>query len=135
LCTDGITRHITDNELRHLLITNQDLSALCTEFKERCYERGAEDNLTAVLVRVGAPISPDQRQEDLEQTISPETSPIPTLRNPESVQDAQRRQRLIAEAGSASADTFMAASRKAFPAPESPTPQAHDSPTESASTI
>src|SRR6185436_7115242 len=76
LCTDGITRHIADHELRHLLITHDDLPALCDELKRVCYERGAEDNLTAVVVCVGTPLSANERVEDLEKTISPETMPV-----------------------------------------------------------
>jgi tetratricopeptide (TPR) repeat protein len=76
LCTDGITRHIPDHELRHLLITLDDLPALCAELKRLCYERGAEDNLTAVVVSIGAPLSANERVEDLEKTISPETTPV-----------------------------------------------------------
>jgi serine/threonine protein phosphatase PrpC len=55
LCTDGITRHLSDNELRDLLVSGQPLDAVCEEMKRRCYERGAEDNLTAVIVQVGTP--------------------------------------------------------------------------------
>ncbi|MFY9618407.1 MAG: PP2C family serine/threonine-protein phosphatase [Pyrinomonadaceae bacterium] len=55
LCTDGITRHISDNELRDLIASGQPLDAVCEEMKRRCYERGAEDNLTAVIVQVGTP--------------------------------------------------------------------------------
>jgi protein phosphatase len=55
LCSDGITRHIPDPELRELLTEGMDLNAICEEMKRRCYERGAEDNLTAVIVRVGEP--------------------------------------------------------------------------------
>ena len=33
LCTDGITRHIPDHELRHLLISHADLPTLCDELK------------------------------------------------------------------------------------------------------
>ena len=79
LCTDGITRHIPDHELRHLLITYDDLPALCEELKRLCYERGAEDNLTAVIVSIGSPLSADDRVEDLEKTIQPETRPIATV--------------------------------------------------------
>src|SRR5438105_8227656 len=53
LCSDGITRHIPDQELSTLLRHSPTLDAACEEFKRVCYERGAEDNLTAVLVRVG----------------------------------------------------------------------------------
>lgn len=73
LCTDGITRHISDAELRQLLVINEDLAVLCEELKQRCYERGAEDNLTAVVVRCGAHIVAGERAEDLQRTISPES--------------------------------------------------------------
>jgi protein phosphatase len=53
LCSDGITRHIPDAEMAALLSDAPSLDAVCEELKRRCYERGAEDNLTAVLVRVG----------------------------------------------------------------------------------
>ncbi|HYX40750.1 MAG TPA: protein phosphatase 2C domain-containing protein, partial [Pyrinomonadaceae bacterium] len=54
LCSDGITRHIPDKELSELLQRADALEAACAEMKRLCYERGAEDNLTAVAVRVGA---------------------------------------------------------------------------------
>src|SRR5687768_15546968 len=78
LCSDGITRHIPDHELRQLLLTNEDLTSACEELKRRCFERGAEDNLTAVLVSVGTPISVSDRAEDVEKTISPETA-VPAI--------------------------------------------------------
>jgi serine/threonine protein phosphatase PrpC len=53
LCSDGITRHIDDFEIRDLLSSNQVPTELANKMKEICYERGAEDNLTAVIVRVG----------------------------------------------------------------------------------
>lgn len=55
LCSDGITRHIPDYELRLMLLTQDELPSICEELKRKCLERGAEDNLTAVLVRFGAP--------------------------------------------------------------------------------
>ncbi|HEY0727658.1 MAG TPA: hypothetical protein VGD38_06265, partial [Pyrinomonadaceae bacterium] len=70
---DGITRHISDNELRQLLVVNNDLEEVCRELKRRCYERGAEDNLTVVVVRVGDPVRTDERLAELEPTITPET--------------------------------------------------------------
>lgn len=53
-CSDGVTRHIDDHELRELLINAPDEMSLCQTIKEICYERGAEDNLTAVVVRAEA---------------------------------------------------------------------------------
>jgi serine/threonine protein phosphatase PrpC len=55
LCTDGITRHIPDNELREVLMSGRSVEAICAEMKQRCFQRGAEDNLTAVVVQVGTP--------------------------------------------------------------------------------
>ena len=53
LCSDGITRHITESEIEGLLGTDQHPRALCLAFKDLCYKRGAEDNLTAIVVDVG----------------------------------------------------------------------------------
>jgi PPM family protein phosphatase len=103
LCSDGITRHVSDNEIRQLLITNDDLDTVCSKLKERCYERGAEDNLTVVIVRVGDRISTSERLEELEPTISPETESINAVRS----QPAQT--------AAVSSTDFVPASRVAFP--------------------
>ncbi len=73
LCSDGITRHIPDHELRDLLSSGLSPDAVCAEMKELCYQRGAEDNLTAVIVRVGAPSA---RVFDAERTVD---ASIPAL--------------------------------------------------------
>lgn len=54
LCSDGITRHISDDEISELLNTGMSPQTLCEHMKEVCYERGAEDNLTAVIVKVAS---------------------------------------------------------------------------------
>jgi protein phosphatase len=81
LCTDGITRHVSDNELRQLLVVNNDLEEVCRELKRRCFERGAEDNLTVVVVRVGDAVSTEDRLAELEPTITPETQPVYAAQN------------------------------------------------------
>jgi protein phosphatase len=50
LCSDGITRHVTDPELREVL-TSKTPELACAELKNLCYSRGAEDNLTAVVIK------------------------------------------------------------------------------------
>lgn len=52
LCSDGITRHIEDRELSEYLFDVDDPSESCKRLKQLCYERGAEDNLTAVIVHI-----------------------------------------------------------------------------------
>jgi protein phosphatase len=107
LCTDGITRHVSDNEIRQLMVVTNNSDDLCNELKQRCYERGAEDNLTVVVVRVGQHLKSDERLADLEPTISPETDPVYAAQSGN---------------GSAAESTFMPASRIAFPAPPSANP-------------
>src|SRR5258705_4329445 len=107
LCTDGITRHVSDSELRQLLVINDNLDAVCAELKQRCYERGAEDNLTVVIVRVGNRIVTDKRIEDLEPTITPETQLAYAV-------EPGSQQTLV---GSQPQASFVPASRIAFPAP------------------
>jgi len=105
LCTDGITRHVSDSELRQLLVLNDDLETICGELKERCYERGAEDNLTVVIVRVGERISVDQRMGDMEPTITPDMNiVVPVKDGP--------HQTVVNPPGA-----FVPASRIAFPGP------------------
>jgi len=53
LCTDGITRHIKDDEMLSVLRSDGQATSACARLKDLCYERGAEDNLTAVVVHVG----------------------------------------------------------------------------------
>ncbi len=53
LCSDGITRHVSDAEICTLLSRGEDLDDVCERLKDLVYERGAEDNMTAVVVRVG----------------------------------------------------------------------------------
>lgn len=42
ICSDGITRHIDDFQLRELLMFDDTPANICERMKEICYERGAE---------------------------------------------------------------------------------------------
>jgi serine/threonine protein phosphatase PrpC len=76
LCSDGITRHIPDEELSALLRSTSDLEETCAELKRLCYQRGAEDNLTAVLVRVGGNASIHTTLSDDEPTLIRERADV-----------------------------------------------------------
>lgn len=53
LSTDGIHNCNTYNDLAFNIKTNQDdLEKVCDTLKDICYQRGAPDNLTAVVVKV-----------------------------------------------------------------------------------
>jgi protein phosphatase len=88
LCSDGITRHLPDPELRELLMSGREPEAICAEMKNRCYQRGAEDNLTAVIVQVGTPhfdaVEDNERTLDLPATqrLDPVSAGIPPLTPP-----------------------------------------------------
>lgn len=54
ICSDGITRHIGDQEIKGVLTFGGEPADICEYLKDLCYARGAEDNLTAVVVKVRA---------------------------------------------------------------------------------
>jgi PPM family protein phosphatase len=76
LCTDGITRHIPDNELRDVLMSGRSVEEICAEMKQRCFQRGAEDNLTAVIVQVGTPKFAAPAPDD-ERTVDARLESVP----------------------------------------------------------
>lgn len=51
LCSDGITRHVDDAEIEQLLNSDFGPEDICARMKEICFSRGAEDNLTAIVVQ------------------------------------------------------------------------------------
>ncbi len=53
LCSDGVTRHIADDEIVRLLSSGRRPQAICETMKDLCYAGGAEDNLTAIIVDIG----------------------------------------------------------------------------------
>ncbi len=98
LCSDGITRHIEDPELEQLFNDEIEPQALCEQMRSICYSRGAEDNLTAVVVRVSSQLadsfiafdtvepvgiaSPDTESEAQVQLEPDEEETVATVRSP-----------------------------------------------------
>ena len=86
LCSDGITRHIDDYEIRDFLISNISPEEICLQMKNVCYERGAEDNLTAVIVKVSSEVVNNfaavNRADDFEKINDFEEATIATARQP-----------------------------------------------------
>lgn len=52
LTTDGVLRHVDDNEIRTILQQIPSLEAACTTLIDAANDAGGEDNATCVLVRV-----------------------------------------------------------------------------------
>jgi protein phosphatase len=53
LCSDGVYRHMSDEEIARVLSENKDPQRAADELKRIVHQRGAEDNLTAVVVQLG----------------------------------------------------------------------------------
>ncbi|MFL6215927.1 MAG: protein phosphatase 2C domain-containing protein [Blastocatellia bacterium] len=53
LCSDGIYRHLSDEEIARVLAQFKDPQQAADELKRLVHERGADDNLTAIVVQVG----------------------------------------------------------------------------------
>ena len=53
LCSDGIYRHMSDDEIARVLAEHKDPQRAADELKRIVHQRGADDNLTAVVVQVG----------------------------------------------------------------------------------
>ncbi len=77
LCSDGITRHIDDSEIEALLASDSEPSEICEKMKEICFGRGAEDNLTAVVVKF-----PGEKQSPVEVDADAEQVTVATARPP-----------------------------------------------------
>ncbi len=55
LCTDGLYRHVGNNEIRDLLETELEPSDSCRSLIDLANFRGGLDNITAVVARLGTP--------------------------------------------------------------------------------
>ena len=53
LCSDGIYRHMSDDEIARVLAEYKDPQHAVDELKRIVHQRGADDNLTAVVVQIG----------------------------------------------------------------------------------
>jgi protein phosphatase len=56
LCTDGVTKHVSDDEIREHLSRTEPAATTCRTLVDLALERGGTDNITAIVLRV-APVS------------------------------------------------------------------------------
>lgn len=52
LCSDGLTRELSDSQIQSLLCCDTTLAVLCTKLVEAAVNAGGHDNITCLLVRV-----------------------------------------------------------------------------------
>lgn len=80
ICSDGITRHLDDFEIRQMMLLGETPADICAEMKKICYERGAEDNLTAVIIKVTEAVAPDFAEKSVPVKNETEEATIATAR-------------------------------------------------------
>jgi PPM family protein phosphatase len=49
LCSDGLTAHVADDDIRRIVLTSTDLQSACNELVDLAKDRGGTDNVTVVL--------------------------------------------------------------------------------------
>jgi protein phosphatase len=52
LCSDGLTKHVTDEEIREALLTDDSAPAICQRLVSLANDRGGSDNVTVVVARL-----------------------------------------------------------------------------------
>ncbi|HEX3769488.1 MAG TPA: protein phosphatase 2C domain-containing protein [Polyangiaceae bacterium] len=69
LCSDGLTTHLSDEDIRSVVLGAPDLSVACDRLVNLAKARGGFDNITAVLAGLGGPLPVARSSSDeLEQT-------------------------------------------------------------------
>ena len=54
LCSDGLSGMVSDEDIREIVTATGDIREACHRLIQRANERGGEDNITAVLIRIEA---------------------------------------------------------------------------------
>jgi protein phosphatase len=49
LCTDGLTKHVSESELQPRLVDGGDSETICHDLLNLALERGGEDNVTVLV--------------------------------------------------------------------------------------
>ena len=52
MASDGLTRHVQDDEILEIVHTREDLEHACNDLVQKAKDRGGDDNITCLLVRI-----------------------------------------------------------------------------------
>ncbi|MCW3493935.1 PP2C family protein-serine/threonine phosphatase [Microbacterium sp. SSM24] len=64
ICSDGLTKELTDYGIRHFLDENRDPAAAATAMLDAALENGGRDNITIIVLDVGTPEEPVDDTEE-----------------------------------------------------------------------
>ncbi len=66
LCTDGVYIHNSDADILNAIAPNRNhLPSICERLKAKCYQEGARDNFTAIVVRLATQDSEEKGRRSL----------------------------------------------------------------------
>ncbi|MEI7894260.1 MAG: Stp1/IreP family PP2C-type Ser/Thr phosphatase [Myxococcales bacterium] len=89
LCSDGLSGMLTDDEIQSIVAQAPDIREACRRLIHRANERGGEDNITAVVIRIDdapdpleATVESSAITEDFESRTLPGTMPAPPFPRP-----------------------------------------------------
>jgi PPM family protein phosphatase len=68
LCSDGLTRTVSDEEIRDVILKSPRLDAACEALVNLANERGGEDNITVITAGIGGQLTPSSPEEGISRT-------------------------------------------------------------------
>ena len=68
LCSDGLTRAVTDEEIRDAILSAPRLDTACEGLVRLANERGGQDNITVIVAGVGGDLAPCEAGGNVAQT-------------------------------------------------------------------
>jgi protein phosphatase len=73
LCSDGLSGMVSDDDIRQIVTSTTDIREACRRLIQRANERGGEDNITAVLIKI----------EQQDEVVKTDPEPKDTAKEPE----------------------------------------------------
>lgn len=77
LCTDGLTRHVDDDELKRRLSSDASAEELCETLIQRALDGGGSDNVTVVVGKFCEPVDETCRQKEAEASPDAQADTVP----------------------------------------------------------
>jgi PPM family protein phosphatase len=74
LCSDGINKHMNDDEIQLKLLSSKSCESACHELIELAKERGGSDNITSIVVR----FRPEHHAGTVSKTLAWDNAPVRT---------------------------------------------------------
>ena len=107
LCSDGLSGKMSAEEMKEIVLSAENIEAACQSLTDLANERGGEDNITTILIKVTS-----------EQQLPAEDTPVETeiiARNPSTPTDF-----LLEEIGDSPPENFHASSMNSEPIEDTP---------------